>query len=67
MPELKPCPFCGGRAALYVRDGVRVICLNCNASTKILSDMLTTRGISGNATKSVIDAWNRRVSDENAG
>lgn len=26
MIELKPCPFCGGKAYLFANDGVRVIC-----------------------------------------
>lgn len=27
--ELKPCPFCGGKAVIHVGDGVRVICTVC--------------------------------------
>ena len=61
--ELKPCPFCGEKAALYVRDGVQVICLGCYANTPKLSNILTTNGISGNAVQSVIDKWNRRVEE----
>lgn len=65
MPELKPCPFCGSKAYLFVENGIRVLCPKCGASSKILCDLRTTNGIAGNATQSVIDAWNRRVSDEN--
>jgi Lar family restriction alleviation protein len=58
--DLKPCPFCGGKAALYVNDGVSVICPKCEASTRVLRDMICRNGVVGNATKSVIEAWNRR-------
>lgn len=60
MPELKPCPFCGGEAALFVSDGVRVLCPKCRAQSKTLRDGMFSKGVSGNATKSVIEAWNRR-------
>lgn len=33
---LKPCPFCGGKAVVHVNDGVRVVCTECGAKTKIL-------------------------------
>lgn len=60
MTDLKPCPFCGGKAYLFVNDGVRVICPKCGATTKCLVDAMTSKGVSGNATKAVIEAWNRR-------
>lgn len=61
--ELKPCPFCGGKAHLFVNDGVRVICPTCGAGTKILVDAMSHKGVAGNATKAVIEAWNRRVNN----
>lgn len=67
MPELKSCPFCGGKAYLFVDNGIRVLCVQCGASSKVLRDMQTANGVAGNATKSVIEAWNRRVSDEKSG
>lgn len=63
MFDLKPCPFCGGKAHVFVNDGVRVICSKCGASTKILVDALTANGVAGNATAAVIKAWNRRAYD----
>ena len=66
MDKLKPCPFCGGEAHLFVNDGIRVICPKCGATTKCLIDTMTANGVSGNATKAVIEAWNRRV-EENGG
>ena len=63
--DLKPCPFCGGKASLFVEDGVRVICNVCYASSKILVDSLSAKGVVGNAVMSVVNAWNRRASDEN--
>ena len=33
MDELKKCPFCGGKAAVFVHNGVKVLCLTCGAQT----------------------------------
>ena len=61
--KLKPCPFCGGKAALFVDDGIRVICTECRASSQVLKDMLSIKGVAGNATETVIEAWNRRADE----
>ena len=58
MIELKPCPFCGGKARLFVNGGVRVLCSKCYASTKILTDELE---YDSNTVETVIGEWNRRV------
>lgn len=58
MFNLKPCPFCGGKARLFVSDGVRVICSKCYASTMILTDNMEHES---NAVETVTAAWNRRA------
>ena len=58
MIELKPYPFCGGKARLFVNGGVRVICPKCYASTRILTDEMEYES---NAVETVIEAWNRRA------
>ena len=63
MIELKPGPFCGGTAHLFVNEGVRVICPTCGASTKILIDAMGCKSVMGNSVESVIEAWNRRASE----
>lgn len=62
--ELKLCPFCGGEAVLFVENGVRVVCPKCGATSKCLIDGWVGNRTTGNAVKSVITAWNRRVKDE---
>lgn len=60
MFELKLCPFCGGKARLFVNGGVRVICSKCYASTRIMSDEIE---YDSSAVETVVKAWNRRVFD----
>lgn len=54
-PELRPCPFCGGEAALFDdRNGVRMYqarCLECS----------TGRTLWANVKADAIAAWNRRT------
>lgn len=62
MFELKPCPFCGGKARLLVGDGVRVICSKCYVGTMILTDNMECES---NAVETVIEKWNRRADNGN--
>lgn len=61
--SLRPCPFCGGEAVLFVDDGVRVICLECRAQTSTLADRLYDNSIGKGSIKTVVNAWNRRADD----
>ncbi len=60
--ELKPCPFCGGKAVALICNGVRVLCTECEISTPGRSD---GRNLAGeyvvNALQTVVDMWNRRA------
>ena len=58
MNDLKPCPFCGSKARLFVNGGVRVICSKCHVGTMILTDNMEYES---NAVETVIEAWNRRA------
>ena len=55
--EIKPCPFCGGRAAIgnSFWDGTFVYCTNCNASTDSFCDDKEVV-----AKQRAVNAWNRR-------
>ena len=51
--ELKPCPFCGGEAKIYrSKYDAFVGCDKCHISTW-----------SGDSEQELVDAWNRRASD----
>ena len=63
---LKSCPFCGGKAVLFVEDGVQVMCLSCGVRTSSKVDKIYTKGVSKemiatSSVEQVIEAWNRRV------
>ena len=61
MEELKPCPFCGGKAVVHIDDGVRVMCRECGAMSKCLVDGYSQGKPNGGALETVIKAWNRRT------
>jgi len=63
MWNLKPCPFCGGKAVVHVSDGVCVICTNCESRTETLCDGRSSGKYSGSAIEQVIERWNRRAAD----
>ena len=64
MKELKPCPFCGGKAYLMA-DGtteemyVYIMCWRCCVRT--VKRCSSTFGVE--AEREVIALWNRRVSE----
>ena len=61
MDELKKCPFCGGKAAVVVNDGVKVLCPTCGAQTASFIDFMIRPGHCSNAVQQVTDAWNSRA------
>lgn len=60
MMDLKPCPFCGGKAGLFVDDGVKVTCFKCGISTVPRMDNSINYSESDNAITRSIEDWNRR-------
>lgn len=65
FPKLKPCPFCGGEAHIFVSEyeGVYVICSNCHARTETLTDRPYFTAYVP-AVERVVDRWNRRADNE---
>lgn len=61
--ELKPCPFCGGKAVIYVNDGVCAVCTERGATTPIYVDAYYNGNPTGGAVDRAIKQWNRRVND----
>lgn len=57
MTELKPCPFCGGKATLVNNQSgtVYVECTKCFAMGERMYDWW------GETTEQAIEAWNRRT------
>lgn len=37
---LRPCPFCGGKAVLFVENGVQVMCVSCGVRTSSKTDRI---------------------------
>lgn len=67
MAELKPCPFCGGKAEIWhgsardehiCFDTISVLCFDCGARTREIwiDDENKYR-----AERDAIEAWNRRA------
>ena len=51
MTDLKPCPFCGGKAkSKGYQIGFRVMCPECGGRAKLFS-----------TAEEAIEAWNRRA------
>lgn len=57
MAELKPCPFCGGRAMLINLPYSRKIFVKCEEQCCEQNLIYKTR-------EEAIEAWNRRANDE---
>ena len=63
--KLKPCPFCGGDARLWVWSeggGVCVRCMECYCQTSTRTDDMLSKHIEP-AVEKVIKEWNRRTKD----
>lgn len=63
MPEieLKPCPFCGGKAEIYQENGtVSIGCSQCQCGTAYMSGASTTEKKIEIATRD----WNRRADND---
>ena len=59
--ELKPCPFCGGKAKyIYRLPYSAVVCQKCKVATRLFVDYYEQQDGKAEA----IEAWNRR--DDNA-
>ena len=53
MTELKPCPFCGGKAKLMDAPDVWVECTSCGAQSRMCA-----------MPETALERWNVRVTEE---
>lgn len=58
-PKLKPCPFCGGTATIFMTDGeysdaCYICCDDCGCGIPL-----------HNTERDAIERWNRRVESDN--
>lgn len=71
MPELKPCPFCGGKAKCkeiqFVDENEAHAFIECAGCRQYVATVWWAKGIVKFAPEdiwdSAIEAWNRRVND----
>lgn len=60
MSELKPCPFCGGEATVFIKDWdnradeYKIVCMKCGVQQEEFR----------HEKAKAIEAWNRRVTDD---
>lgn len=60
MDELKPCPFCGGKAKfIYAMPYNAVRCVKC----KVFGTTVVDRYEQQDGKERAIQLWNRRVND----
>ena len=64
--ELKPCPFCGGRAELVIDwTECAIVCSSCKASMYdfyvAIGEGMSRRQALNKAKEQAIQAWNRRI------
>jgi Lar family restriction alleviation protein len=70
--ELKPCPFCGGGAAVLYHqsnkytdyDGDYVYCMKCGCRTRLYECFNGTGKTHKDTEKEAINAWNNRANDD---
>ena len=66
MSELKPCPFCGGKAGVGVtKKSVRNQYAVCCSNTRCIANRLGNPFVMHYLSEAeAIEAWNRRANDE---
>jgi Lar family restriction alleviation protein len=72
FPKLKPCPFCGGKAALVgyscnAGEGYRGTCLTCEAEGSPVIGGNVSRDLKPEHKQLAIARWNARAEREKAG
>ena len=64
MDDLKPCPFCGGKAFMWSwNGGTRIDCENWSGR----DEQTHYVGVGARTEAEAIAAWNRRASDVESG